>query len=207
MEKKGVAITGVMGVLLFVLTSVLGRLLNPNYNHISQFISELYAVDAPNADTLRFYGYLPSGICFVLFSFFLRWILPKSLGNTIGSLLFGFFYGFGTIICSIFNCDAGCNPNLIDPSVSQLIHNAIGLLTYLCVPIALLFIGINNRSKLFFSNYTIATAVISFLLALLLDVHSPFKGIIQRVIEGSFLLWILYCSIYVFKMTSRSDKS
>jgi hypothetical protein len=201
--KKGVAATGLLGVFLFVSTTITGGFSYPNYSHISQFISELYAVDAPNADVLRFYGYIPSGICIVVFSFFSHAILPKSTGNTVGCVLFGFFYGFGTILCSIFNCDTGCNPKLIDPSLSQLIHNGMGMLTYLFVPIALLCIGISNRSKLFFSNYTIATAVFSFLLVIMIDIQSPLKGLIQRLIEGSFLLWILYCSLDVSKIESK----
>ncbi len=204
--KKGVAVTGILGVFLFVATTVIGGFSHPNYSHISQFISELYAVDAPNADVLRFYGYIPSGVCILLFSFFLHAVLPKSKGTTIGCILFGFFYGFGTILCSIFTCDAGCNPKLIDPSLSQFIHNGIGLLTYLFVPIALLCIGISNRSKLFFSNYTIATAVFSFLLVFVLDVQSPLKGLIQRLIEGSFLLWMVYCSMNAFKIELKPNK-
>jgi Protein of unknown function (DUF998) len=200
--KKGVAVMGILGVFLFVATTLIGGFSYPHYNHVAQFISELYAVDAPNADALRFYGYIPSGICIVLFAFFLNAILPKSLGKTIGCVLFGFFYGFGTILCSLFTCDAGCNPKLIDPSLSQLIHNGIGLLTYLFVPIALLCIGISNRSKLFFSNYTITTAVFSFTVILILDVQSPLKGLIQRLIEGSFLLWMLYCSMNASKIES-----
>ncbi len=195
--------TGILGVLLFVGTTFFGGFSHPSYSHIAQFISELYAVDAPNADALRFYGYIPSGVCILLFSFFLNAILPKSIGSTIGCILFGFFYGFGTILCSIFTCDAGCNPELIDPSLSQLIHNGIGLLTYLFVPIALLCLGISNRSKLFFSNYTIATAVFSFVLVFVLDVQSPLKGLIQRLIEGSFLLWMLYCSMNTSKIESK----
>ena len=204
--KKGVAVTGILGVFLFVVTTVIGGFLHSNYNHIAQFISELYAVEASNADALRFYGYIPSGICIVLFAFFLNAILPKSIGTTIGCILFGFFYGFGTILCSIFTCDAGCNTKLIDPSLSQLIHNGMGMMTYLFVPIALLCIGISNRSKLFLSNYTIATAVFSFVLVFVLDVQSPLKGLIQRLIEGSFLLWILYCSINATKIGSKLNK-
>lgn len=201
--KKGVAVTGILGIILFVGTTIIAGFSHPNYSHIAQFISELYAVDAPNADALRFYGYIPSGICFVLFAFYLNSVLPKSAGTTIGCILFGFFYGFGTIICSFFNCDAGCNPKLIDPSLSQLIHNGMGMMTYLLVPIALLCIGVSNRSKLFFSNYTIATAVFSFLLVMLIDIQSPLIGLIQRLIEGSFLLWILYCSVNASKIESK----
>ncbi|MES2747803.1 MAG: DUF998 domain-containing protein [Bacteroidota bacterium] len=201
MKRQILFWSGILGVILFTLTTVIGGILNPNYHFISQFISELYAVDAPNADLLRFYGYLPSGVFFILFAVFLHAVLPKSAGTTLGCILFGFGYGFGTIVCSIFNCDVGCNPFFVNPSLSQFIHNAMGMLTYLLTPIGLLCIGISVRKKLFYSNFSIVIAVLSFLFVLVLNVaiQTPYKGIIQRVIEGSFLIWIAYSAFYLSK--------
>lgn len=206
MNKKALFWFGILGVLLFTFTTIIGGILNRNYSFISQFISELYAVEAPNADTIRFYGYLPSGLFFILFSFFLNTTLPKSAVKTLGCILFGFGYGFGTIICSIFNCDVDCNPNFINPSLSQFIHNTMGMLTYLFVPIAIFCIGIYLRklnSFLFISNFSIVIAIVSFLFVIVLNcnIQSPYKGIIQRVIEGNILLWIIYCS---FSLTNNT---
>ena len=201
MKRKILFWSGILGVAFFTLTTIIGGILNPNYKFISQFISELYAVNAPNADLLRFYGYIPSGVFFILFAVFLNAVLPKSTGSTLGCIFFGFGYGLGTIICSIFNCDVGCNPLFVNPSLSQFIHNTMGMLTYLLVPIGLLCIGMSNRTKLFFSNFSIAIALLSFLFVLLLNVaiQTPYKGIIQRVIEGSFLLWIVFCAFHLSK--------
>ncbi len=196
--------TGIIGVFLFVLTTIIGGFLHPNYNHISQFISELYAVDAPNADSLRYIGYIPSGIFFFLFSIFAIVETPKSIQRAIGFLGIGFGYGLGTIICGFFTCDAGCNPEFINPSLSQLIHNLMGFVTYCIVPASILLIAMVSRkwkNAISFSNISFVLAVISFCFVVLLNVnlHSPYKGLIQRIIEGSILLWIVLCSFYLVK--------
>jgi hypothetical membrane protein len=63
-------LTGISGVLLFALTTIIAGIVHPNYNPVAQFISELYAVDAPNADFIRYYLYIPSGILLLLFALF-----------------------------------------------------------------------------------------------------------------------------------------
>ena len=59
----------------------------------------------------------------------------------------GIFYGIATIIVGILPCDKGCNKEFIDPSVSQIIHNLTGLLTYLFVPISIIIIGVGLRKS------------------------------------------------------------
>jgi hypothetical protein len=204
MIKKTAFLTGIIGVLLFVLTTIIAGFLNPNYNHTSQFISELYAVAAPNADKIRYYFYLPSGVLFLLFALFSNAYLPKSSLKTIGFFGIGFGYGIGTIVCSIFNCDIGCNPKFINPSVSQIIHNLMGMLTYVIVPFSILAIGIASKkwdnAKLF-TTLSYSIAIVSFTSFLLLNgsLESSFKGLIQRIIEGSILIWIVFCSLQINK--------
>lgn len=188
---------GIIGVCLFVITTVIAGIVYPNYNPISQFISESYAVDAPFANPIRYYGYMPSGISILLFSYFAYQSFPKSNLSLWSFLGIGIGYGLGTIICSIFNCDAGCNPEFIHPSISQIIHNTSGMFTYLVVPFSILGFGISARKNTNgnqLSNISIVLALVSFSFVILLNqnLNSPYKGLIQRIIEGSILLWILY---------------
>jgi hypothetical protein len=204
MVKSKAFWTGIIGVLLFVLTTIIGGFLHPNYSHTSQFISELYAVDAPNADSLRYIGYIPSGIFFFLFSIFAIVETPKSIQRAVGFLGIGFGYGLGTVVCGFFTCDAGCNPEFINPSLSQLIHNLMGFVTYCIVPVSILLIAMASRkwkNSTSFSNISFVLAIISFCFVVLLNtnLHSPYKGLIQRVIEGSILIWIALCSFYFIK--------
>ncbi|MFN3639745.1 MAG: DUF998 domain-containing protein [Flavobacterium sp.] len=61
---------GFYGALLFLITSIVGGYLYPNYSHFQQFISESYAADAPYGFELRWYGFIPSGFLFCLFFIF-----------------------------------------------------------------------------------------------------------------------------------------
>ncbi len=203
--KKSITFSlGIAGVLFFTLTTIIGGFLNPKYSHTKQFISELYAQNAPNADILRFLGYLPSGIFIFLFALFALKNTPKSSLKTLGLLGIGIGYGLGTVICSLFNCDSGCNPEFIDPSLSQIIHNLSGFLTYSTVPFAMLFIGIasnkwKNAKMLSYISVALFIISLSFVGILNANLQSPYKGLIQRVIEGSVLVWIIAFSFYIYK--------
>jgi uncharacterized protein DUF998 len=209
MPKSKAFWTGILGVTLFVITTIIGGFLHPNYNHISQFISELYAVDAPNADLLRYIGYIPSGILFMLFAFFAIRETPKSVFAAIGFIGLGLGYGLGTVICGLFTCDAGCNPEFINPTLSQIIHNLVGFLTYCVVPITLFMISLSLRKwkkGVIFSNIGLVLSFISFFFVGVLnaDFSSPYKGLVQRIIEGSILLWIVIYAFYILKNHSEN---
>nr|WP_294933879.1 DUF998 domain-containing protein [uncultured Flavobacterium sp.] len=212
MPKSKAFWTGILGVSLFVLTTIIGGFLHPDYNHISQFISELYAIDAPNADMLRFIGYIPSGILFMLFAFFAIKETPKSVFAAIGFIGFGLGYGLGTVICGFFTCDVGCNPEFINPSLSQIIHNLVGFLTYLVVPITMFMIALSARkwkNGIKFSNISLVLSFLSFCFVGLLNAEltSPYRGLIQRIIEGSILLWVAICAFYISKNHSGNASS
>jgi len=211
MKQKLSFWTGIIGVILFGFTTIIAGFQYSNYSFISQFISEIYAVDAPNADVIRYYFYLPSGILFLLFTLFSNASLPKSKLRTIGFILIGFGYGFGTILCSIFNCDIGCNPQFTNPSISQIIHNMMGMITYFIVPPAILMIAIASKKwdkAVTFTKLSFATAFISFIFFIVLytNLDSSLKGLFQRIIEGSILIWIVECSIYVDKNIINKSK-
>lgn len=213
MSKSYVFWTGITSVSLFILTTIIGGFLHPDYSYSSQFISELYAVDTPNANIIRFLGYFPSGILFIIFSLLARKKTPKSRLSAIGFLGIELGYGFGTIICVLFNCDAGCNPKFINPSLSQIIHNLMGMITYLVVPFSILLIAIASlkwKNSLKYTLVSFLVFIISsiFFVILISNLDSPYKGLLQRVIEGSFLLWIAYGAVHFSnKILSTKRKS
>lgn len=195
---------GIAGVSLFVATTIIGGALFPGYSHLSQFISESYATGTAYGPQLRFLGYLPSGLCIALFALFAMKALPKSPLSTLGFAGIGIFYGLATVIVSLFPCDAGCSNEFASPSLSQLIHNLSGMLTYMIVPLSLILLGIaarkwaNGRS---ISILAFACGIIAILFVGVLSpaLHSTFAGLFQRIIEGSILLWIFACAIYLGK--------
>lgn len=188
-----------LGLILFTFTTIIAGYLYPDYSHISQFISESYAIDAKYGFYLRWLGFIPSGIFLSLFFFYAWKIQPKSIFSDIGMFGFIILYGIGTIICSIFYCDKGCNPENINPSLSQIIHNIIGGLFYLCLPLLYLFIFIASnkwKNKKLFNHITLFLTFFSLILIIILfkDFQSYYKGLYQRMIEGPLLLWVIFLS-------------
>jgi hypothetical protein len=202
MNNKLTFLIGIVGASLFIISSILGGLLIDNYSIISQYISESYAIDTEYGMVLRTFGYIPSGIFIAIFCFTgVRFFAPTKLLN-IGFYGIGLFYGLATVVVGMFPCDSGCNKDFIDPSTSQLIHNFMGLLTYLFVPILIILIGLElkkiEKNTVFYLQ-SIVLGVISFLFVsvLFLNSNSKYIGLYQRIIELVFILWVVFCAIAI----------
>ena len=149
MNRKVIFLTGMLGVSLLLTSFILGGLLIENYDILSQFISESYAIDTEYGLLLRIFGYIPSGILIALFCFLsVHYFQPNAMVK-IGFYGIGIFYGIGSSVTGIFPCDSGCNKELIDPSLSQLIHNFAALSMYLLAPFFLILIGFGLKKSTF----------------------------------------------------------
>ncbi|MBK9401847.1 MAG: DUF998 domain-containing protein [Bacteroidetes bacterium] len=193
---------GIAGVVLFIATTIIGGMLIPGYSHVSQLISESYAVDLPYSPLLRFAGYLPAGICITVFSFLALKKLPASTFSNIGFVGMGIFYGMGTIVVSLFPCDKGCPNELTHASMAQVIHTTTGLLTYFIVPLCLFLLGVAARSwprgkMMVFAGFLSGLITVIFIGKFSGDLVSVYAGLYQRIVESAILGWILLCSFYL----------
>ena len=208
MSNKLLFMIGILGVTFFSVASVLGGFQFEDYNPISQYISETMAVDTPYGKSLRIFGYIPSGILLTIFGFMGFKKFPKSNLTKFGFWGLGIFYGIATIVVGIFPCDKGCNKELVDPSISQIIHNLTGSLTYVFVPISIIIIGMGLRKSKNYqglSKFGIISGLICIVfVGLLSDPLTNYAGLFQRIIEGIFITWIITCSIYI-KRGAQSD--
>ncbi len=196
MNNKSTFYIGILGASLFVISSILGGILIDGYNEISQLISESYAIDTEYGEVLRFFAIIPSGILLTLFSFLAYKKLPRSKLTKWGFLIFGICYGIATVIVGIFPCDSGCNKEFINPSLSQIIHNLSGSLTYMFVPLSMILIGIAlskfpTSKKI--SRLGITCGIVGYLFVFLFisEPTSDYIGLYQRIIESVFILWII----------------
>lgn len=204
MNKKITFLIGIIGVSLLFSSFVLGGLLIENYDLLSQFISESYAIDTKYGLPLRIFGYIPSGVLIALFCFYgANYFQPNAMVK-IGFYGVGIFYGLGTIVTGIFPCDSGCNRELIDPSFSQIAHNFSALMMYLLTPLFNILIGLGREKSTYlrFSIQSLLIGVISsfFVFKLGSDLSSEFIGIYQRIIEFVFVLWVVFCAFEIKKM-------
>lgn len=191
---------GILGACFFIVTTILAGFQFENYSHSSKLISESYAIDSPYGIYLRLFGFIPSGLFTFLFSIHASKNYTSLKKVELGLYLFGIFYGLATVVVSIFPCDAGCNKELIDPSTSQLIHNTTGLLTYLIVPFSIILIGtaLKKENKyISLSRLSMFLGILSFFFVIIFfsELSSPFIGLIQRVTEGTILVWMILFAI------------
>ena len=197
---------GLIGALLFTTASIIGGMQIDGYSFISQYISESYAAGIPNTNYLR-YMYIASGILLFLFGLMTSSVFPKSKSIKIGFVLFGIFYGLGTVATGFFPCDFGC-PADSEVSLSQFIHNTVGFLVYAIVPFCLIGLGASfrNFSKTkTLSKLSFICGIVSLVFVVLLvgNPKGSLIGLFQRIIEASILIWTIYCSFYIFR-TSKN---
>jgi hypothetical protein len=202
MSTKLTFLIGILGASLFALSSIVGGILIEDYSIISQYISESYAIDTEYGIILRTFGYIPSGILLTIFCFLGSKYFQPSILTKIGFYGLAIFYGLATIIVGFFPCDSGCNKTFIDPSISQVIHNLAGVLTYIFVPISMILIGIGLKQLPDYKNLSIQAityGIISVLFIYLLFSGSnpEYIGLYQRIVEALFIIWIITCAIEI----------
>jgi len=208
LNERTIFICGILGAVFFVMASVLAGFMAKNYNPMAQLISESMSEDRPFSKEIRFLGYIPSGILILIFALAAPLNMPKS--NQIRMSFYGIalFYGLATILVGIFPCEAGCNMEMINPGIAQIIHNLSGLFTYIGMPVCLLLIGFglknaNTRGLLSRVSTLLGISSAFFVLVLFSSTLNPYAGLIQRLIEGIFVLWIIGCSISIRNHKNR----
>ena len=205
MNNKTVSNLGFIGISLLLFTIVFGGILIENYDVKNQFISESYAIDTEYGFFLRLLGYIPSGILITLFYFLGEKYFESNLIVKIGLYGIGLFYGLGTTVTGIFPCDTACNKELVNISLSQIIHNIAALLMYLFVPLFIILIGLATRkTKIWFSIKSILLGLISSILVYLfgLNLLVEYDGLYQCAIEMIFALWTILCAYEIKKHNS-----
>ena len=190
------AVAWLAGLVVLTVVIVAGTA-TPGYSQAAQFISEFGARGAPYADQVNWFGFLPAGILVCAFAA-LAWLtLPRSAGTTFGLVGIALF-GFGYVIAVFYPCDPGCRP--AQASVSQTIHNVLGLAGYVTAAPCLVLLGWQARTWPQGANLArlafvcAAAALVGFVLLL---EPSPYAGAAQRLLEASVLLWVVACGTYV----------
>ncbi|MDB4291850.1 DUF998 domain-containing protein [Maribacter sp.] len=203
MKSKVVSSMGILGALLFIVSSILGGLWIDGYSFIHQYISESFATGIPNAEYLR-YLYIASGVLLLIFGLASPSFFPKSKGIKIGFFMFALLYGLGNVAVALYPCDFGCPTAIEISSLAQLIHNTSAFLTYSIVPFCLIGIGFSAKAvgaKTNFPKVSIGCGILALTFVVLLFGNSQgqFIGLFQRIIEGSILFWVMYTSFHITK--------
>lgn len=198
--KKTIVVFPIASAVWFLLVIVLASSNYPDYQHMSQFISELGATGAPNGKMVSLFGFIPASILLTLFVIYAIYLSSKRIKQVLGLLGIG---GYATtlIVAAVYPCDFGCRPE--DPSISQIIHNLSAVLGYLSGIIGIFLLASDihkhekNKRLVWIGRGLGLVAVVMFLS---LSPEFQFVGIAQRVFELTMYLWII---LYAFNFQTN----
>ncbi len=200
---KILGLGGLIGPSIFTLAVIVNANLRSDYDHVSQFISELGATGTVNAMGMNLFGFLPLGLSMVAFGISLLFLLPKSISLRLGSILI-LVFGTGVLMAGFFSCDAGCPQQ---GSMENMIHNQVSAVAFFSAIIGCGLLGISFRNHDVWRPvwiYSMLTCVASagFLAAMINSFEaSTHNGMWQRLLLLTLFVWFAFMGVRLFRLT------
>ena len=195
----------ILSVLLFfcgVLLPELIGFLSSDYNSMSNYLSELGAVEAEYSSFINFFGFFPVAIIALTIVLILRKRLYGYRLAELGLLLLGIGIFMGFMVSFFFPCDYGCP---VEGGLSNSIHNLNALITYLVEVTGLILLSF--CLKRFPSNQTrflvfVATFITIFGIVMILNpTQFEMKGLWQRSVEYTTFALLIFLSLNLKEQT------
>jgi hypothetical membrane protein len=192
-DGRGLLLAGFVAPVVLTVAVVLAGRFEPDYSHVSQFVSELGAVGASHQKSFSYGGLFLSGLLTFLFALGLYTRVKPNIA-LVASCGLAALAGFGRLLAGLFPCDAGCV--IEDMSMPAAIHAsagfvaltsgalapvlfAIGLLRYRQSPLYRLSVGLG------FASLVLVVIFFGFAKEL------TYIGVIQRLALASFYAWVV----------------
>jgi hypothetical membrane protein len=195
---------GIVGPIIYaIVVSFLG-LLWPGYNPITQYMSELGAVDAPHALIMNVLGFQLLGIFMILYGFGLYHGISKGWNSEIGVALI-LVAGASFVAVGFFPCDPGC-VNVTPTGIGHVVTTMIHAIT---MPFGILAISLHLKKDSHWHSYwrfSLAIVVSTIFLSPLpmLQFFDPWAGLLQRLGMALPLLWIEVMAIRLWRLSNPS---
>jgi hypothetical membrane protein len=198
-ESRGLLLAGIAAPVVLTVAIVLAGYYEPDYSHVSQYVSELGAVGASHQRAFNYGGLFLSGLLTVLFALglYLR-VKPRALLVAISVL--AALAGVGRLVAGLFPCDAGCN--MEEMSIPATIHASaafIGVMSGVFAPI-LLAIGLRRCRQNILFRLSAGLGSASLVLAVFFFGFGkglPYIGVIQRLILAAFYVWVIAVALTI----------
>ena len=180
-----------------ILTELIG-FLRSDYNLINHFISELGAAGAEYSKIINYFGFVPTAFSALIIALLLQSKLSNTRLSRAGLLLVGSGVFIGYFGAFIFPCDYGCPA---EGSFSQNMHNNLGLIYYLIIPVGLFVLGIGLRKEPMIINSSISFgATFVFLLGFFMMLNPSqidLLGLWQRLADYTVVVFLIFMSLFV----------
>lgn len=174
------AILAVLPAWLLMLAA--GGALKPGYSHISQYISELNALGTPSAWQIGTFGFIPFGLVIIAALILAAPLLPVRGVARVGYWML-LLEAVAYIGSAAAPCDAGCPA---EGSLSQRLHNLLGVLTYLGTFVAVVLLACGTGMRAVTRSVLLVAAMLWVLLffAMVAPPLEPVRGLLQRTGEA-----------------------
>ena len=198
MNSKDVLLRTLCLTLFFssiMLTEFIG-FLRSDYNLINHFISELGAAGAEYSTIINYFGFLPIALSALTITLLLQSKFPNNRLSRAGLLLVGSGVFIGYFGAFIFPCDFGCPA---EGSFSQNMHNNLGLIYYLIIPLGLFVLGIGLITEAMIIKASISFSATSiFLLGFFMMLNpsqTDLLGLWQRLADYTVVAFLSFMSL------------
>jgi len=200
------AVSGIMGPLLLGLKVLIIGFFHPNYNHITQYMSELGAINAPYAIIYNV-GLIFGGLLIIFFSYsiYIEFNQKKTILSTIGSILI-FISGLSFLLIAFFPCDPDC----INVSTIGIIHAYLSDSAELSLIMAPLFLIKKFKETIEWNNvfyYSVISLIFGIVFYIIYKsyIFINYIGLFQRISFGIPLLWLVIIGIKLFKIKINNN--
>ena len=203
-RTRVLSVGGIIAPVSYTVVAIVLGLLWSGYSHVTQAISELGGVGAPNAVIMNTAGFALTGILIIVFALGLYYGLDKGSGSKIGPALVA-VYGLGMFGIAFFPWD---NVNLA--SFTSTMHSLIGWPQWIGLTLGLLVLAHTFKNDLQWNNYWIYTLSTGLLTAVFIVIYAfigveGYMGVLQRIVVGAQLLWIEMVAIKLFRSSVASE--
>ncbi len=200
--NAALAIAGIAGPVILVITDMVAGLSTPGYNYIRDSISSLAWTDLGWVQTI---GFLAIGLLIELFVAGLFFNIRGRRGFGLGIGILAFF-GFGLLLIGAFHTDPVNGPNTFEGAI----HGYVAKTIFWLYPIAALIISYSMKHDPLWKDlfiYTIVAAVFAMVLMLssiLIPEEDGWFGLFERVLVADEIIWVEVMAIRLFSVSCRN---
>ncbi|MAO39320.1 MAG: hypothetical protein CMK70_03585 [Pseudohongiella sp.] len=182
-----------------------GALLKPGYSHLGQYISELNAAGTPYASLIGWFGFVPFAVLSAALLVAAAPVVPVRGVSRLGYWLL-LSEPIAYLGSALAPCDIGCPA---EGSVSQMIHNALAIVTYLTTSVALVLLAFTPRISKFMRVVWVAAAMVWLtLFGMMADPGlSEWRGLLQRLAEWTVFGLLLASAWWCITRQQDSGRS
>lgn len=197
------AACGIVAPISFTTVVIVLGAIQPGYSHMSQAISELGGVGAPNA-TIQNINFVVTGLLMLPFAFGLDRGASGGKGSKVGPSLVA-VNALAFIAAGFLQCDAGCQ--FVTPM--GISHDLTGLAGFIAIGAAALILPRRLQTDARWQSYrsfsvVSGVGIIVFLAAFLSSGFfiPAYRGAFEILLVGTLLLWIEVMAIRLFQVSS-----